>query len=97
MHHETSVGSAAVLRGRGEVLVTLMDPIDAFSNGTGKFSTATGLASGHLTVAGFTEFGKANSLNGIEIAGDAVTFCKLEIVPGKMMMGTESRSGREWY
>ncbi|MBK7692420.1 MAG: gliding motility-associated C-terminal domain-containing protein [Bacteroidetes bacterium] len=73
MHHETSVGSAAVLRGRGEVLVTLMDPIDAFSNGTGKFSTATGLASGHLTVAGFTEFGKANSLGDIEVAGDAVT------------------------
>lgn len=72
MHHETSVGSAAVLRGRGEVLVTLMDPINAFSNGTGKFSTATGAASGHLDIAAFTEFGKANSLGDIEVAGDAV-------------------------
>lgn len=73
MHHETSVGSAAVLPGRGEVMVTLMDPINAFSNGTGKFSTSNGAASGHVDIAAFTEFGKANSLGDLEVAGDAVT------------------------
>ncbi len=72
MHHETSVGSAAVLRGRDEVLVTLMDPINAFSNGTGKFSTTNGVASGHLDIASMAEFGKANSLGDLEVAGDAV-------------------------
>ncbi len=72
MHHETSVGSAAVLRGRDEVMVTLMDPINAFSNGTGKFSTSNGNASGHLDIAAFTEFGKANSLGDLEVAGDAI-------------------------
>lgn len=71
-HNETSVGSAAVLRGRGEVLVSLMDPINAFSNGTGKFNTTTAITSGNAQLATTTEFGKGNSLGDIEVAGDAV-------------------------
>lgn len=70
-HHETSVGSAAVLRGRDQVLVTLMDPVGAFSNGTAKFSTVDGLNTGNMELATMTEFGKANSLGDIEVAGDA--------------------------
>lgn len=70
-HNETSVGSCAVLRGRNEVLVTLMDPINAFSNGTGKFSTLNGVASGHAELASSAEFGKGNSLGDMEVAGDA--------------------------
>lgn len=71
-HNETSVGSAAVLRGRNEVLVTLMDPINAFSNGTAKFSTINAGVSGNAELATTIEFGKGNSLGDMEVAGDAV-------------------------
>ena len=70
-HNETSVGSCAVLRGRNEVMVTLMDPINAFSNGTGKFSTMNASASGHAEISN-NEFGKGNALGDLEVAGDVV-------------------------
>jgi gliding motility-associated-like protein len=71
-HNETSVGSCAVLRGRNEVLVSLMDPINAFSNGTGKFNTQNAAVSGSAELANTLEFGKGNSLGDIEVAGDVV-------------------------
>ncbi|QLH47134.1 MAG: hypothetical protein HWD58_16820 [Bacteroidota bacterium] len=71
-HNETSVGSCAALRGRNEVLVTLMDPINAFSNGTGKFNTQNGSTSGNAELANNDEFGKGNSLGDLEVAGDEV-------------------------
>lgn len=70
-HHETSVGSCGVLRGRREVVVSLMDPVNAFSNGTAKFSTNNGGNSNNMQLATTVEMGKANSLGDIEVAGDA--------------------------
>ena len=70
-HHETSVGSCGVLRGRREVVVSLMDPVNAFSNGTAKFSTINGGNSNNMQLASTVEMGKANSLGDIEVAGDA--------------------------
>ncbi|MBL7766444.1 MAG: gliding motility-associated C-terminal domain-containing protein [Chitinophagaceae bacterium] len=71
LHYETSVGSLAVLPGLNEFIATVMDPVNAFSNGTGRFSTTNGSASGHCDLAAYSEFGKANSMGDIETTGDA--------------------------
>lgn len=71
-HHETSVGSCAVMAGNkvDEVVVSLMDPVGAFSNGSAKFSNANGSESANMQMATTVEMGKANSLGDIEIAAD---------------------------
>jgi len=71
-HNETSMGSAAVLRGSSNVLVTLMDPINDFSNGTAKFSINNGARTGEYQIARNLTggFGKANGLGDVELAGD---------------------------
>ena len=70
-HSETSMGSCAVLKGTRQVLTTLMDPINDFSSGTGKLSTVNGTRSGELqAIRTANDFGKANGLGDIEVAGD---------------------------
>jgi gliding motility-associated-like protein len=71
-HLETSVGSLAMLPGSHELIATVMDPINAFSNGTGRFSTDDGTSANHLNIQN-TQYGKANSLGDIEVAGEAPT------------------------
>lgn len=69
-HFETSVGSCGVLRGRNQVVASLMDPVNAFSNGMAKFSTLNGDNSDNMELASTVEMGKANSLGDIEVAAD---------------------------
>lgn len=67
---ENSVGSCAVVKGRDEVILSLMDPNSLFTNGSVKFSTTTGLNSCMINMATIQEMGKANSMGDIEVAGD---------------------------
>jgi protocatechuate 3,4-dioxygenase beta subunit len=70
-HSETSIGSCAILKGNQNVLATAMDPINDFSSGFGKMSTTVGTVSGALqTIRTNDDFGKANGLGDVEIAGD---------------------------
>jgi gliding motility-associated-like protein len=71
-HAETSVGSLTKIPRRGEFIATNMDPIDAFSNGTQKFSISNGTSYGDITLANTTQFGKANSLGDLEVVGDCL-------------------------
>lgn len=72
LHEETSTGALAMLPGGHEFIATLMDPVNAFSNGSGRFSTNDGSASGQLNIQN-TQYGKANSLGDIELTAEAPT------------------------
>ncbi|MEZ5046886.1 MAG: gliding motility-associated C-terminal domain-containing protein [Chitinophagaceae bacterium] len=69
LHEETSVGSLAKIPGLNEIIATMMDPVNAFSNGTGRFSTINGTCTGQADLANMTQFGKANSMGDIEASG----------------------------
>jgi gliding motility-associated-like protein len=71
-HFETSVGSLAIIPRKNEVLASMMDPIDAFTNGIKKLNITNGTSNDELVLCDNMEFGKANSLGDIEIAGDCL-------------------------
>ena len=69
-HEETSTGSVGLVAGKGEVLTTAFDPIDAWnSGGIRYYNNANGIATkGKKLYEGITVdlFGKANGLGDIE-------------------------------
>jgi hypothetical protein len=73
-HKETAMGSSTLMPGDNKLLITLMDPINDFSCGNGKFSTINASRSGMLEINNSTlpgSFAKANGLGDIELAGDS--------------------------
>ncbi|MCA0230654.1 MAG: DUF11 domain-containing protein [Bacteroidetes bacterium] len=77
IHAETSMGAAAVLKGDGKLMLTLMDPINYVSGGTGKFSTTNAAATNlyqlyYEPVTGTTNtaLGKAIGLGDLELSGE---------------------------
>ncbi len=73
-HEETSLGSLALLAGKNEVLGSVFDPLDYFSNGTLRLNNTNGalIASYEITPNnGANPFGKSNSLGDIELLCDA--------------------------
>lgn len=71
-HHETSMGSVAMVRGTQKGIFALMDASSSFSGGTGHFSTEDGLASNRVLLYDGTDgtLSKANGLGDMEVAGD---------------------------
>jgi protocatechuate 3,4-dioxygenase beta subunit len=71
-HHETSMGSLAILPGARKGIFALMDATTAFSGGTGHFSTETGIASNRVLIYDGADgtMSKANGLGDLELAGD---------------------------
>ncbi|AYQ33346.1 SdrD B-like domain-containing protein [Runella sp. SP2] len=84
IHAETSMGAMAVLKGTGNVLMTIMDPDAYVTGGVVKFSTSNGAASGAYRLYGDgsvpgatnTALGKAIGLGDLELTG---TFAPIEI------------------
>jgi SdrD B-like domain len=74
-HQETTEGGIVVVNGRGEVATNQMDPFNAHSAGTTRFSNVTGATVGELELLGNSTspigFGKANAL------GDLEAICEL--------------------
>ncbi len=70
-HHETSQGAVAIVPGTTNGIFTLMDPVGIFQGGTGRFNTENGIDGNRTVLYGGAdgEFGKANGLGDIEVAG----------------------------
>ena len=76
IHEETSHGGLAIQPGTGEILVSIMDPLNVFSGGIRWLSNTTGQATDSYQVfqtnAGDAgSFGKAAGLGDIELSCDA--------------------------
>lgn len=70
-HPNSSVGGAALLSGSGEVVLSMMDPINLWSGGTRWFNNTTGQKNKDYEVfntgsGGTATFGKANGIGDLE-------------------------------
>jgi SdrD B-like domain/Secretion system C-terminal sorting domain len=63
-HFETGEGGLAILPGKGEVLATIMNPLNYATSGVAKFSNTTGAQSGGYQLT--NNFGKAGGIGDVE-------------------------------
>lgn len=72
IHHETSVGTNAVHRGRGEVIGGVFDAITAFSGGLlrATLQNGSGVAANELYKGAGASFGKAAGLGDVELLAE---------------------------